>query len=140
MNELPNNKSSSVADEDKFVCPMHPHIRSAEAENCPICGMNIGDVAERSGVPAKTIRYYEDIGLVKPTRGRNGYREFEERELHRLEFIGRARSLGFTIEDCRDLLALYDDESRTSAEVKRVAEQNLQEIDAKISGLKAMNA
>lgn len=100
--------------------------------------MNIGDVAERSGVPAKTIRYYEDIGLVKPTRGRNGYLEFEERELHRLEFIGRARSLGFTIEDCRDLLALYDDESRTSAEVKRVAEQNLQEIDAKISGLKAM--
>ncbi len=63
--------------------------------------MNIGDVAERSGVPAKTIRCYEDIGFIKPKRGRNGCRKIEESELHRLAFAGRARSLGFTIEDCR---------------------------------------
>ena len=102
--------------------------------------MNIGDVSERSGVPAKTIRYYEDIGFIKPRRLANGYRDFEERELHKLAFIGRARSLGFSIEDCRVLLALYDDKGRASADVKRVAEHNLSEIDAKIADLQAMRA
>ncbi|TMV03388.1 Cu(I)-responsive transcriptional regulator [Ruegeria sediminis] len=102
--------------------------------------MNIGDVAERSGLPAKTIRYYEDIGFIKPKRGANGYRHFEERELHKLAFIGRARSLGFTIDDCRTLLALYEDKDRASADVKRIAKQNLKEIDAKIAGLQAMRA
>lgn len=62
--------------------------------------MNIGDVSSRSGLPVKTIRYYEDIGLVSPPRGSNGYRRFREQELHKLSFLGRARSLGFTIEDC----------------------------------------
>jgi MerR family transcriptional regulator, copper efflux regulator len=100
--------------------------------------MNIGDVAERSGLPSKTIRYYEDIGFIKPKRSPNGYRHFEERELHKLAFIGRARSLGFTIEDCRTLLALYEDKDRASADVKEIARQNLKEIDAKIADLKAM--
>lgn len=102
--------------------------------------MNIGDVAERSGLPAKTIRYYESIGLIKPRRGENGYRHFDENDLHKLAFIGRARSLGFTIEDCRTLLALYQDKHRASADVKRIAKQNLKEIDAKIADLKAMRA
>ncbi|MFW8636996.1 Cu(I)-responsive transcriptional regulator [Cribrihabitans pelagius] len=102
--------------------------------------MNIGDVSKHSGLPAKTIRYYEDIGFIQPRRGANGYRAFDEKELHRLLFIGRARSLGFTIEDCRHLLALYDDKTRASADVKRVAEQTLEEIDAKIAGLKEMRA
>ncbi|WP_171182110.1 Cu(I)-responsive transcriptional regulator [Ruegeria sp. HKCCD8929] len=102
--------------------------------------MNIGDVAERSGLPAKTIRYYEDIGFIKPKRSLNGYRHFDEKELHKLAFIGRARSLGFTIEDCRTLLALYEDKDRASADVKHIATQNLKEIDAKISDLKAMRA
>lgn len=102
--------------------------------------MNIGDVAERSGLPAKTIRYYEDIGFIKPKRSLNGYRHFDEKELHKLAFIGRARSLGFTIEDCRTLLALYEDKDRASADVKDIARQNLQEMDAKISDLKAMRA
>ena len=101
--------------------------------------MNIGDAAARSGLPAKTIRYYEDIGFVKPRRRPNGYREFEETELHKLAFIGRARSLGFTIEDCRALLELYNDHSRASADVKRVAQQNLEEIEAKIKDLQAMH-
>ena len=69
--------------------------------------MNIGDVSARSGLTAKTIRYYEDIGLVSPLRDTNGYRAFREKELHKLAFLSRARSLGFTIEDCRALLALY---------------------------------
>lgn len=101
--------------------------------------MNIGDVVERSGLPAKTIRYYEDIGFIKPKRSLNGYRQFDEKELHKLAFIGRARSLGFTIEDCRSLLALYEDKERASADVKEIAKQNLKEIDDKIADLKAMH-
>jgi len=102
--------------------------------------MNIGDVASRSGLPAKTIRYYEDIGFVKPLRDTNGYRVFRQKELHKLTFLNRARALGFTIEDCRALLALYEDESRTSADVKRIANEHLQQIDAKITNLKAMRS
>jgi Cu(I)-responsive transcriptional regulator len=102
--------------------------------------MNISDVAERSGLPAKTIRYYEDIGFVKPKRLPNGYRDFADTELHKLAFIGRARSLGFSIEDCRMLLELYDDKARSSADVKRLAMSNLEEIDAKIADLEAMRA
>ncbi|WP_422050280.1 Cu(I)-responsive transcriptional regulator [Shimia sp.] len=102
--------------------------------------MNIGEVSKRSGLPAKTIRYYEDIGFVTPARGENGYRSFSETDLHKLAFLGRARGLGFSIEDCRTLLALYEDQGRASADVKRVAERNLTEIDAKIADLQAMRA
>ncbi|MFS4581957.1 Cu(I)-responsive transcriptional regulator [Phaeobacter sp. C3_T13_0] len=100
--------------------------------------MNIGDVASRSGLPAKTIRYYEDIGLIKPQRSDNGYRCFADTDLHKLAFLGRARALGFTIEDCRTLLALYEDESRASADVKQLAQEHLEKISAKIADLKAM--
>lgn len=100
--------------------------------------MNIGDVAQRTGVPPKTIRYYEDIGLVSPSRTGNGYRAFRMADVHKLVFLGRARALGFSIEDCRTLLALWDDESRTSAEVKALAEQHLETIDAKIASLQEM--
>jgi len=102
--------------------------------------MNIGDVAKRSGLPPKTIRYYEEIGLIKPQRTDNGYRVFDARDLHKLGFIGRARSLGFSIEDCRGLLALYEDESRASADVKRIAQGHLRDIDHKIAELTAMRA
>lgn len=102
--------------------------------------MNIGDVAQLSGLPAKTIRYYEEIGLVAPLRGSNGYRRFRSSDLHKLNFLGRARSLGFSIEDCRMLLALYEDEGRASADVKAVAEQNLERIEAKIAELRALHA
>ena len=102
--------------------------------------MNIGTVSARTGVPAKTIRYYEEIGMINPQRLENGYRDFEENDLHRLTFIGRARSLGFTIEDCRTLLALYGDDQRASSDVKEIAEQNLREIDEKIADLQAMRS
>ena len=102
--------------------------------------MNIGDVADRSGLPAKTIRYYEDIGLVRPRRGANGYRAFAESDVHKLAFLARARSLGFAIDDCRALLALYEDKARSSADVKRLAEAHLAEIDRKIAELAAMRA
>ena len=97
--------------------------------------MNISDVAHRSGLPPKTIRYYEDIGLVTPPRGENGYRQFTDTHVHKLAFLARARALGFSIGDCRTLLGLYEDESRASAEVKDVAETHLAEIEAKIAGL-----
>lgn len=100
--------------------------------------MNIKEVAALSRVPAKTIRFYEEIGLVKPGRADNGYRRFSERDLHKLAFIGRARSLGFTVEDCRTLLSLYEDRDRASAEVKRVAEEHLCRIEAKIAELEAI--
>ncbi len=100
--------------------------------------MNIGDVATQTGLPAKTIRYYEDIDLIKPLRDDNGYRRFREQDVHKLNFLGRARALGFTIEDCRTLLALYEDETRASADVKRVARDHLSQIEAKIADLNAM--
>jgi len=100
--------------------------------------MNIKDVAERSGLPAKTIRYYEEIGLIRPARAENGYRHFREADLHKLTFLGRARSLGFSIEDCRTLLALYEDRARASADVKRLAEDHLHRIDRKLDELAAM--
>lgn len=102
--------------------------------------MNIGEVADRSGLPPKTIRYYEDIGLVRPLRHDNGYRAFRERDLHKLAFLGRARTLGFSIEDCRTLLDLYEDETRESAQVKAVAEEHLEAIDEKIRQLQSMRA
>ncbi|PYG27169.1 Cu(I)-responsive transcriptional regulator [Pelagimonas varians] len=102
--------------------------------------MNIGEVAKRTGLPAKTIRYYEDIGLATPIRDSNGYRVFREADLHKLTFLGRARGLGFTIVDCRALLALYEDDSRASSEVKDITQKHLAEIEAKISDLQAMHA
>ena len=102
--------------------------------------MNIGDVSARAGLPPKTIRYYEDIGLVVPHRAANGYRSFREQDLHKLTFLARARALGFTIEDCRTLLALYEDESRASADVKRVAQDHLTQIERKIADLGAMRS
>jgi len=100
--------------------------------------MNIGEVADRAGLPAKTIRYYEDIGLVQPLRSANGYRAFRDSDIHKLRFLGRARALGFSIEDCRTLLGLYEDETRESAQVKSVAQDHLAAIDDKITQLKSM--
>ena len=102
--------------------------------------MNISDVGARAGLPAKTIRYYEEIGLIRAARGPNGYRRFREADLHKLAFIGRARSLGFSIEECRALLALYEDKGRASADVKALAERHLAQIAAKIDELRAMQA
>lgn len=102
--------------------------------------MNISDVSVRTGVPAKTIRYYEDIGFITPGRLPNGYRDFGEKDLHKLAFIGRARSLGFTIEDCRVLLGLYEDQSRASADVKKIAQKNLRKVEEKIAELQAMRS
>ena len=100
--------------------------------------MNIGIASERSGLPAKTIRYYEDIGLLKPDRGDNGYRDYSTSDVHRLRFVQRARGLGFSVAECRQLLSLYDDTGRESADVKEIATAKLVEIDRKIAELKGL--
>ncbi|MAI91759.1 Cu(I)-responsive transcriptional regulator [Ponticaulis sp.] len=101
--------------------------------------MNIGDMAEASGLPAKTIRYYEDIGLIRPHRGDNGYRVFTEADRQKLIFLSRSRSLGFSIEDCRSLLSLYDNRDRSSADVKNLAEEHLERIRVKIAELESLH-
>ena len=100
--------------------------------------MNIGQAAAQAGLPAKTIRYYEDIGLVKPERDANGYRAFAPNDIHKLTFLAHARALGFSIDDCRDLLALWENKARASADVRRIALAHLQQIAAKIADLGRM--
>ena len=78
--------------------------------------MNIGEAEDRSSLSAKTIRYYEEIGLVVPSRQANGYRDYDETDVHKLAFLHRARGLGFSVEECRTLLSLYQDRHRASAE------------------------
>ncbi len=97
--------------------------------------MNIGEAAAQSGLPAKTIRYYEDISLIAPRRDANGYRDFTDSDVHKLGFLSRARALGFTIEHCRALLGLWEDQSRASADVKRIAAEHLAVIESKIADL-----
>jgi len=100
--------------------------------------MNIGTASERSGLPPKTIRYYEDIGLLKPQRAYNGYRDYSDNDIHRLRFLHRARGLGFSVEECRQLLSLYDDKHRSSADVKALATAKLREIERKLAELEAL--
>ncbi len=101
--------------------------------------MNIGEAATRSGVPTKTIRYYDEIGLIVPEgRTASGYRDYGAREIESLRFVKRARGLGFSVEDCRHLLSLYRDRNRASAEVKAVAGRHVARIEEKIAELESM--
>ena len=102
--------------------------------------MNIGEASGATGLPAKTIRYYEDIGLIKPDRAANGYRDYSGKDVHRLAFIQRSRSLGFTIDECRSLLSLYEDKERASSDVKALALDKISEIDRKLGELKSLRA
>jgi len=102
--------------------------------------MNIGAASQRTGLPAKTIRYYEEIGLLSPGRAGNGYRDYSANDVHRLRFLQRARGLGFSVEECRQLLSLYDDKHRESADVKALASAKLAEIDRKLAELTALRA
>lgn len=101
--------------------------------------MNIGEVATKSGLPAKKIRYYEDIGLVEASaRRENGYHDYDEQDLRLLKFVQRARSLGFTVEKYRELLDLYRDRSRASAGVKALAIRRIGDIECKITELQGL--
>ena len=103
--------------------------------------MNIGAAAQRSGLPAKTIRYYEGVGLVRPAKRQgNSYRDYDDADIHRLRFVQRARALGFSVQQCRELLALYEDGSRASADVKALALRHIAEIDERIEALGTMRS
>lgn len=101
--------------------------------------MNIGQAAKRSGVAAKTIRYYEEIGLIPPAgRTASGYRDYSTPEVETLKFINRARSLGFSVHDVGDLLTLWHDRDRASADVRRIALEHVAAVERKIAELQAI--
>jgi MerR family transcriptional regulator, copper efflux regulator len=103
--------------------------------------MNIGTASGQSGVTAKMIRYYEEIGLVpRPARRESGYRDYGEHDIHRLRFIHRARELGFSTGRIRDLLRLWHDSKRPSREVKKVALEHITELEAQIARMHGLLA
>ena len=103
--------------------------------------MNIGEAAKSSGLSAKMIRYYESIGLIGPAvRTDSGYRVYGDHDLHTLRFVRRARDLGFSVEQMNELLALWKDRSRASADVKRIALGHVEELERKAEALRDMAA
>lgn len=101
--------------------------------------ITIGEAAARSGLPPKTIRFYEEAGVISPaTREDNGYRSYGEDDVRTLRFIHRARGLGFSLKDIGDLLALHRDNHRASREVKDLALRHVAEINRKIAEMAAM--
>ena len=98
--------------------------------------MNIGQAARRSGLSAKMIRYYETIGLLRPaTRSDSGYRVYREQDLDSLAFIKRSRDLGFSLDEVGQLLRLWQDGDRASADVKRLATQHIDDLNRRIEEL-----
>jgi len=101
--------------------------------------MNIGEAASESGVPAKTIRYYESIGLIPPAvRAENGYRNYSPFDIETLKFIQHARRLGFSVKDVGGLLELWRDKSRTSADVKALALKHISDVGKRIAELQSI--
>ena len=100
--------------------------------------MNVSQASRRSGLPAKTIRYYEEVGLIAPDRAANGYRDYSGDDVHRLAFLKRARGLGFSIDECRQLMTLYRDRSRASHDVREIAVAHVAAIEEKIRELESM--
>tara|TARA_X000001036_G_C20547230_1_gene752807 strand:+ start:587 stop:1033 length:447 start_codon:yes stop_codon:yes gene_type:complete len=112
--------------------------------NSPVTGdtrekMNIGKVANISGLTVKTVRYYSDIGIIKPQVDINtGYRDFSKIDVAKLQFVAKARKFDFSLDDCRELLALYENTERSSKEVKALTLEKIAEIDAKLSELQML--
>lgn len=103
--------------------------------------MNIGDAAKASGVSAKMIRHYESVGLFpEATRTESGYRQYSDKEVGTLRFVRHARDLGFSIEQIRELLALWQNRRRPSRQVKALAQAHIKELDQKLQELRAMKA
>lgn len=103
--------------------------------------MNISEAARRSGLSSKTIRYYEDIGLVaSPRRGDNGYRQYEAAAVEELQFLARAREVGFDLQECRQLLELHKDSGRQSRHARQLVLEKSAQLQQRIDALKSMQA
>lgn len=99
--------------------------------------MNIGEVSKAVGISAKMIRYYEEIGLIPAAqRTAAGYRSYAPADVHRLGFVRRARDLGFSMDEITGLLSLWNDKSRQSADVKRLAQAHIVELESRIDNLR----
>ena len=101
--------------------------------------MNIGEAAKLSGVSAKMVRHYESLGLLPAVaRTESGYRQYTDKEVHTLRFIRRARDLGFSMAEIGELLKLWQNQRRSSANVKKIAAKHLADIDARMAEMAAM--
>ena len=101
--------------------------------------MNIGKASKLSDLTVKATRYYANIDLVKPKQdSQTGYRNYTEKDVLKLKFIGKARSFNFSIDECRDLLSLYENENRPSKEVKKITLEKISEIEKKLNDLKTL--
>ncbi len=103
--------------------------------------MNIGQAATQSGLPVKTLRYYEEIGLVQPARVTgNDYRDYSATDVEHLRFLQRARAVGFNLEVCRELLDLYRDENRRCSQVKRLVLEKIDQVETQLQELNALKS
>ena len=101
--------------------------------------MNISQAATQSGLPVKTLRYYEEIGLVSPARLEgNDYRDYSTLDVEHLRFLLRARAVGFSLDTCRELLELYRDGSRRSAQVKKLVLEKVGQVESQLQQLQAL--
>ncbi|HVV94217.1 MAG TPA: MerR family DNA-binding protein [Hyphomicrobiales bacterium] len=100
--------------------------------------MNIAEAARRAGLTPKAIRFYEAQGLLRPRRASNGYRAFADPDVHTLRFLRRARDLGFSVEECRELLALYHDGERAPDHVRALAEDRVHDLDRRLAELQSI--
>jgi Cu(I)-responsive transcriptional regulator len=101
--------------------------------------MNIGKAAKLSNLTIKAFRYYANIGLVKPQQNiTTGYRDYTDDEVAKLKFIGKARKFDFSIDECKELLSLYEDKNRTSKEVKKITLEKISQIDSKLRDLNGL--
>lgn len=101
--------------------------------------MKIGKAAKLSGLTVKTVRYYADINIIVPQKNSiTGYRDFSKNDIAKLQFVGKARKFNFSIQECRELLSLYEDKERPSKNVKKITIEKISEINAKLKELESL--